>query len=75
MKRQQANLRILEALEAMVNKHPDQRFCQLLFNLDVFQTYKDVGGGTESPRVTNEYATESTETLSRIRSSGPWNAE
>lgn len=73
MKRQQANRRILECLEAMIDKHPDQRFVQLLFNLDVLKTRSAPEECSCPTTAFNEYATESTATLDRIRASKVWN--
>jgi hypothetical protein len=55
MTRQAANYEILNKLYAIVEKHPDWRFHQILFNLDISLTGVD------------QYYEESKDTLERVK--------
>lgn len=69
MTRQNANRRILELLESLVEALPDQGFTQLLFNSEVL---KCDPRSTGIPEVRNEYHLESQELLERVRKSCIW---
>lgn len=70
MTRQQANRRIVEMLDALVEAHPDLRFTQLLFNADV------IVGSLNPERcvqeIRNEFYVESKDLLDRVRQSKIW---
>ncbi len=72
MTRQNANRRILELLESLVETHPDQRFMQLLFNADVLKTDESTSSDNGKPSVVNEYHIESVGLLERVRNSKIW---
>ena len=59
--RQEANRKIIEILQVNVEKYPDMRFGQMLFNLDINQNHS----GTTTIR--DIYADESNNILERVK--------
>jgi hypothetical protein len=72
MGRQNANRQILNILKGLVEAYPDQRFFQLLVNADIIRTRFSSEGFSVAE---NEYNTESTETLKRVKNSSILNGE
>lgn len=68
MNRQNANRKILAILQGMIEAHPDQRFVQLLANLDVIEADRD-STGFQVVGYKDFYYMESDETLKRVLAS------
>lgn len=66
MGRQNANREIVKILSGMVEAYPDQRFVQLLSNLEIIEPEQD-STGFHVIGYKDFYAMESTETLERIK--------
>jgi len=64
MNRQEANRKILKELEKNIEKYPDQRFTQLLFNMNIVEHGK---GSPEGYYWRDTYNKESEETLRDLR--------
>lgn len=64
--RKQVNLQIVEALRDYVNKHPEQRFGQILRNIGIVATVPVDPMLMKGPYFTNIFNEEPEKTLARI---------